>query len=279
MISSGRVLREAAEQRADGEQGDAGHVEALASEAVGEPAGDGQNDGAGDQIAGEDPGGLFLAGAESAGDVRQGDVGDGGVEHLHEGGERDGEGDRPRIVVGLPDGGYRRCGEGRGCHISLLISYQETDMMLRTTTGKDGQAERRRAARMMKRIMIHFRMQMDEKLRPQGVTTAQLQVLKAVQDEPAAFGAQLARVCHVTPQSAQALLKSLEDGGWIVRTKDRVNDRILIARLTPSGVELLETAEKLARVIEKRLWAGVPDSRVTELNKTLTRCLANLDDA
>jgi MarR family transcriptional regulator, organic hydroperoxide resistance regulator len=143
---------------------------------------------------------------------------------------------------------------------------------------KKRQAETRRAAQRMKRIMVHFRSQMDERLRPQGVTTAQLQVLKVIRDEPGGSGAQLARACYVTPQSAQALLKSLEDGRWITRTKDRGNDRILIARLTPSGVELLDTAERLARVIEKRLWRGVPDSAVEALNRTLMRCLANLDE-
>jgi DNA-binding MarR family transcriptional regulator len=142
---------------------------------------------------------------------------------------------------------------------------------------KDGQDGRRLAAKMMKRIIVHFRGQLDDLLRPQGVTTAQLVVLKAVQDEPGAFGAQLARACHVTPQSAQALLKSLEDGGWIIRTKDTVNDRILIAKLTPRGVKLLETGEKLARVIEKKLWDGIPDSAVEALKKTLVRCLANLE--
>jgi DNA-binding MarR family transcriptional regulator len=143
--------------------------------------------------------------------------------------------------------------------------------------GKGKQSERRQAIKMMKRIMLHFRSQMDERLRPQGVTTAQLVVLKAVQDEPAAFGAQLARACHMTPQSAQALLKSLEDGGWIIRTKDAVNSRILIAKLTPSGVKLLETAEKVAQVIETKLWKGIPDSAVEALNKTVMRCLANLE--
>ncbi|MCU1253334.1 MAG: regulatory protein MarR [Edaphobacter sp.] len=143
--------------------------------------------------------------------------------------------------------------------------------------GKNRQAETRRAAQMMKRIMIHFRSQIDEKLRPQGVTTAQLQVMKVIRDEPGASGAQLARACYMTPQSAQALLKSLEHGGWITRAKDPENERILIARLTPSGMELLETAERLARVIETRLWQGVPDSGVEVLNKTLMRCLANLD--
>ena len=148
----------------------------------------------------------------------------------------------------------------------------------RAKNGNEKQSERRQAARMMKRIIVHARGQMDEKLRPQGVTTAQLVVLKAVQDEPGAFGAQLARACHVTPQSAQALLKSLEDGGWIVRTKDAVNDRILIAKLTPSGVKLLETGERLARVIEKRLWRGVELEAVEALNGVLAQCLGNLED-
>src|ERR1700712_4092720 len=113
-------------------------------------------------------------------------------------------------------------------------------MAMTVKNGKDRQAETRRAAQMMKRIMIHFRSQMDEKLRPQGVTTAQLQMLKVIRDEPGGSGAQLARACYVTPQSAQALLKSLEDGAWITRTKDPENERILIARLTPSGMELLD---------------------------------------
>jgi MarR family transcriptional regulator, organic hydroperoxide resistance regulator len=139
------------------------------------------------------------------------------------------------------------------------------------------QAETRRAAQTMKRIMIHFRRQMDEELRPQGVTTAQLHVLKVIRDEYGASGAQLARACYVTPQSAQALLKGLENGGRITRTKDPVNDRILIAKLTLSGGELLDSAERLARVIEKKLWHGVPDGAVQTLNKTLMRCLANLD--
>jgi DNA-binding MarR family transcriptional regulator len=148
------------------------------------------------------------------------------------------------------------------------------------TTGgkvKNRQQERRRAAQMMKRILNHFRSQMDETLRPQGVTTAQLQVLYAVRQEPGVSGAQLARVCYMTPQSAQTLLTGLEEDGWITRTKDRVNDRILIAVLTPSGEELLETAEKLARVIEKKLWRGVSAEAVGALNAVLAQCLGNLE--
>ena len=150
-------------------------------------------------------------------------------------------------------------------------------MHARAMNGKNSLDGRRLAAQRMKRILVHFRGQMDELLRPEGVTTAQLVMLKAILNEPEASGANLARACYVTAQSAQALLKSLEVGGWIVRSKDRVNDRILIAKLTPSGEELLETAEKLVRVIEKKLWQGVPEGDVSALNKTLERCLGNLE--
>jgi DNA-binding MarR family transcriptional regulator len=139
------------------------------------------------------------------------------------------------------------------------------------------QAERRRAAQMMKRILIHFRSQMDEKLRPQGVTTAQLQVLKVVRDEPGVSGAQLARACYVTPQSAQSLLTGLEEDGWIVRSKDRGNDRILAVRLTADGEKLLLTAEKAAKVIEGKLWRGIAESSIEALNGVLEQCLANLE--
>ena len=142
--------------------------------------------------------------------------------------------------------------------------------------GEKKQVERRRAAQMMKRILIHFRSQMDEALRPQGVTTAQLHLLKTIREEPGASGARLARLCYMTPQSAQSLLTGLERDGWIVRSKGRGNDRILAARLTPEGEKLLETAEKAAKVIEGKLWRGVAEDSIEALNGVLEQCLENL---
>ncbi|WP_158941882.1 MarR family winged helix-turn-helix transcriptional regulator [Granulicella sp. S190] len=142
--------------------------------------------------------------------------------------------------------------------------------------GTKRQVERRRAAQMMKRILIHFRSQMDEALRPQGVTTAQLHVLKTIRDEPGVSGAQLARLCYVTPQSVQSLLMGLERDGWIVRSKGRGNDRILMTQITPEGERLLETAEKAAKVIEGKLWRGVAEGSIAALNGVLEQCLANL---
>ncbi len=135
---------------------------------------------------------------------------------------------------------------------------------------------RRQATQLMKRLLVHFRSQMDERLRPQGVTTAQLQILKIIRDEPGASGAGLARTCHITPQSAQALVKHLENDGWIRREKDNANERILNAYLTPAGDRLLREAEKAWRRIETTLWRGIDEESIAALNAVLERCLANL---
>ena len=122
MLSDGR---DAAEERGDGEEGDAGHVVGLAAEDAGEPGGHGEDDGVGDEVGGEDPGDFVVGAAETSGDVGEGDVGDGGVEQLHEGGEGDGEGDDPGVDEGA---GFccgcgfrlRRCGGGWRCFDWIL---------------------------------------------------------------------------------------------------------------------------------------------------------------
>jgi DNA-binding MarR family transcriptional regulator len=130
---------------------------------------------------------------------------------------------------------------------------------------------------MMKRILIHFRGQMDEHLRPQGLTWAQLQLLKVIRDEPGASGAQLARSCYTTPQSAQALVKQLESGGWIRREKDRVNDRMLKSYLTREGEMLIASFEQTAKTVEARLWRGIDEKSVAAVNTVLEQCLRNLE--
>ena len=94
--------RQPAEQRADGEQRYARHVEALAAETVREPAGDGQHDRAGHEIAGQNPGCLFLARAQGSGNVGQRNIGDRGVQHLHECRQRHRQCDQPRIMFRMP---------------------------------------------------------------------------------------------------------------------------------------------------------------------------------
>jgi DNA-binding MarR family transcriptional regulator len=143
-------------------------------------------------------------------------------------------------------------------------------------TPSEFQESQRRATKLMKRILAQLRAHMDEKLRPYGVTTAQIRLLSALHSAPGSSGAQMARQCEVTPQSAQALIQRAEEAGWIVRGKDSVNDRIVTASLTPAGDELLTIADRLLRGIETKLWQEVPPVAIDGLIEVLETCLVNI---
>jgi DNA-binding MarR family transcriptional regulator len=144
------------------------------------------------------------------------------------------------------------------------------------STGKKTVSDKRRAVQLMKRILVGFRARLDEELRPQGVTTAQLQVLHAIKNAPGSSGAQLARVCYVTPQTVQALIERTEKDGWIERHKDKGNDRVLAASLTEAGEGLLRDAEAAVKRVEKKMWVGVSEGEIARLAGLLERCLGNI---
>ena len=94
----------AAQKRAHREHADADQEIALAAQEIAEPSGNGEHDAIGDEIGGERPCRFVRARRETAGDVRQRHIDDGGVENLHEGRERDGDRDQPGVIGRLPIG-------------------------------------------------------------------------------------------------------------------------------------------------------------------------------
>ncbi len=132
--------------------------------------------------------------------------------------------------------------------------------------------------RQMKALLIAFRGRLDDELKPMGVTTAQMQMLDAVRKHPGASGAQLARACRVTPQTAQGFLARAERERWIARGKDAENDRLVTRSLTKAGRRLLTEADGVARAIEKALWRGTKDEELGRVNEVLTRCIGNLQE-
>jgi hypothetical protein len=127
------VRGDATEQGTDGKNRHARHEEALASEETDQPSGNRENDGVGDQIRGEHPSALIVARAEVAGDVRQGDVRDGSVEHFHERGQRNGDGNEPGIGSGTPDGGWT-CSGGH-CRAHCTPAQGSTERQISNITG------------------------------------------------------------------------------------------------------------------------------------------------
>ncbi len=99
--------RHTAEQRTDGEAGNAQHQHAPPPKAHGQPSRHGQNDGVRHQVRGDDPRALFVSRAHIPRHVRDRNVDHSGVEHLHERGQHDSDGDDPGIAADWGGTGHR----------------------------------------------------------------------------------------------------------------------------------------------------------------------------
>ena len=149
-------------------------------------------------------------------------------------------------------------------------------MNLAETKRTPAERERRRSAQLMKRLQAGFRTRLDDGLRSRNTTTAQIRLLSEVRERPGATGAQIARACYVTPQSAQAMLVRAVVRGWVVRGKDPENDRLVTVRLTPLGLRLLNDADDVFRRIEAEVWAGVPLTQLRAMNDLIERGVEKL---
>ncbi len=150
------------------------------------------------------------------------------------------------------------------------------DSELKSGAGSRRAAETRRGNTLMRRLLVGLKGRLDDALRDRQVTSAQLRFLHEVKEHPGASGAQMARACYVTPQSAQALLVRAVERGWVVRGKDAENDRLVTARLTPAGERLLAYADEVLARLEAEVWAGVPLQDLRAMNSVIERAIGNM---
>ena len=137
--------------------------------------------------------------------------------------------------------------------------------------------EIRRASKLLKRMLTGLKGRLDDELRVKGVTSAQIRFLSEVKQHPGATGAQLARACPMTPQSAQAMMARAVAQGWVVRGKDAENERLVTARLTPAGERLLAYTDAVFARVEDEVWAGVSAARIRAMNDLLEHGLGRLE--
>jgi DNA-binding MarR family transcriptional regulator len=129
----------------------------------------------------------------------------------------------------------------------------------------------------MRRVLLGFKARLDDELRGQHVTSAQLRFLHEVQERPGASNAQLARACYMTPQSAQAMLVRAVEQGWVVRGKSAENGKLVTVRLTRAGTRLLAYADGVLAELEAEVWHGVSLAELRGMNGTLRHGLGNLE--
>ena len=144
--------------------------------------------------------------------------------------------------------------------------------------GKKAGAGRLKLERMalVRGVLMGFRSVLDEELQPVGITAAQLRVLYAVGANPAVSGAEVARLCALKAQSAQAILAGLETHGWICRRPGQTGGRVLVSELTAAGRKALRRAKGIAEALDRRLWKDIDQRDLAVLDAALAMAVKRL---
>lgn len=120
---------------------------------------------------------------------------------------------------------------------------------------------------------------LDAILPPMGITTFEYTTLSVLRHRSGLSSAQLARRAFVSAQAMNQIVTSLERSGWIARTPDPDNGRILRAELTREGRSFLSACDKATAQVERTLLSRLTASEAQSLGATLELCAKALTEA
>jgi len=116
-------------------------------------------------------------------------------------------------------------------------------------------------------------------MEPLGITAAQFGVLRLVEVQPGASGADLAHDSMYTPQSTHQMLVTLERAGLIERRRDPDDRRLRRVYITVAGARTLTEAHRRAIAIEERMVTGLTEQERKDFSSWLVRAAAQAGDA
>lgn len=134
----------------------------------------------------------------------------------------------------------------------------------------------RQLSQLLREANLAIRAAMRETLNDLDLTPVQRTVLHFVAAEPGSSSAELARRMRVTPQTMHKIVADLERRELLALQPRAGHGRILDARLTGQGEELLADTQVLAQAIEDRMTAGLDKKQRQQLADLLQECVTAL---
>jgi DNA-binding MarR family transcriptional regulator len=135
--------------------------------------------------------------------------------------------------------------------------------------GEDYRGPDGRLGYLMRQAQQALWIALEAELKPLGISASQFGVLRLVDVEPGATGADLAYTSMFSPQSTQEILVVLEANGFVERRCDDRDGRIRRTFLTKKGSRVLVKAHTRAIALEERMVAGMSPRQSQELKKSL----------
>jgi DNA-binding MarR family transcriptional regulator len=128
----------------------------------------------------------------------------------------------------------------------------------------------------VKQVELAVRSQIDEIVRPVGLTAAQYTALTVLERHADMSSAQLARYSFVTAQSMADMITALEGRRLIERHRDKTDRRRLVVALTDEGRAMLDRCRAEVDALEATMLSGLSAAQTKALRATLATCYANL---
>ena len=119
-----------------------------------------------------------------------------------------------------------------------------------------------------------LRRRLGEVLSPQGLTVQQYTALAVLGARGQLSNAQLAERSFVTPQTANEMVKGMEERGWIERSPG--HGRVIHLRLTRTGRAILKNGHLAAAELEQFMLAKMPQREREQLLGHLKTCAQTL---
>jgi DNA-binding MarR family transcriptional regulator len=132
----------------------------------------------------------------------------------------------------------------------------------------------RRTFYLIKRLETEAAHALDLALGDYDITSGQYLILSLVSREGGRSSAELARRAFVTPQSMNEVIAALEIKGYIRRTENPENRRILQVGLTREGRRLLTACDKTVDRAEAAFLSVLPARKLAEFRASMERLLA-----
>lgn len=134
-----------------------------------------------------------------------------------------------------------------------------------------------RVSYVIARLERAVRAQINERLKPQGLTTLQYTTLSVLgaRGQPLS-NAQLARRAYMTPQAMIEVLNALEDKGLIRRDPHPNHRRVYPASLTDEGRSVLAACDASVEEMEEEMLAGLDPAQRRLLAEWLKGCVRAL---
>ena len=125
---------------------------------------------------------------------------------------------------------------------------------------------------LIKQVELAVRAELDDLVRPVGLTALQYTALTVLERHPDLTAAHLARHSFVTSQSMADMVTDLLDRGLIERHRDPADRRRLVIALTAEGQRLLDDLRPEAAALERRMLAPLSSAEAAQLRHSVELC-------